>query len=78
MPQQKPAANDVFSGVVTELSPDALTVVRKALAKADVTRRFQIGDRTKVEGSLKVSARVTVSYGSAADGQLLALHILVR
>ncbi len=70
--------NDIFSGKVTDLTPDSLTVVRKVPAKPDVTRKFLRDQKTKVEGSLKVNARVSVRYQAADEGQYLALNIIVR
>ena len=76
--QQEASPGDIFSGVVAELAPDSLTVVRKVPAKADVSRKFLKDDQTKVEGTLRVSARVTVSFKADDEGQLHALHIIVR
>ncbi|MDP9171148.1 MAG: DUF5666 domain-containing protein [Acidobacteriota bacterium] len=72
-------ANSIFSGTVTALTADSVTVVRKVPAKADVSRTFSRDARTKVEGpALKVKARVTVRYQEPAEGQFQALYIIVR
>ena len=84
-PAQDPAplkkaepANDKFSGTVTELNPDSVTVVRAVPAKDAVTRRFALDAQTKVEGKLRAKARVTVQYQTNEDGQFRAIHIIVR
>ena len=78
-PQKKTApANDIFSGTVTELAADSITVVRQVPAHDSVTRKFALDGQTKVEGKLRVKARVTVRYRTGEDGELQALHIIVR
>ena len=86
LPAQDPAptapktavVNDKFSGTVTELTADAVTVVRTAPAKMAVTRKFNLDVQTKVEGKLKLKSRVTVQYESGEEGQYRAVHIIVR
>ncbi|HZL55673.1 MAG TPA: DUF5666 domain-containing protein [Bryobacteraceae bacterium] len=78
-PSQKTApVNDKFSGTVTDLTADSLTVVRAVPAKDAVTRKFTLDAQTKVEGKLRLKARVTVQYASPEDGQFRAVHIIVR
>ncbi|MDE3197221.1 MAG: hypothetical protein KGN84_12805 [Acidobacteriota bacterium] len=78
-PAEKGAlVSDKFSGTVTELSADAVTVVRTALGKSAVTRRFLLDGQTKVEGAMKLKSRVTVQYQTTDDGDYKALHIIVR
>lgn len=78
-PAKKSApANDIFSGTVSELTADSLTVVRKAPARGPGTSKFLLDAQTKVEGKLRVKARVTVRFQADEDGQLHALHIIVR
>ena len=71
-------ANDIFSGTVSELAPDSITVIRKAPARDAGARKFLLDGQTKVEGKLRVKARVTVRYQADDEGQLHALHIIVR
>jgi hypothetical protein len=73
-----PPANDIFSGTVSELASDSITVIRKAPARDAGARKFVLDAQTKVEGKLKVKARVTVRYQADDEGQLHALHIIVR
>jgi len=71
-------ANDIFSGTVSELTADSITVVRKVPARDAGASKFLLDAQTKVEGKLRVKARVTVRYHAEEDGQLRALHIIVR
>jgi Domain of unknown function (DUF5666) len=71
-------ANDKFSGTVTALSPDSVTVVRAVPARDAVTRKFLLDAQTKVEGKLRIKARVTVQYSVEDEGQFRAVHIIVR
>ena len=70
-------ANEFFSGVVTELSADKITVLKTVLGKNSETRTFLIATETRIEGKLKVKARVTVRYTHDDDANR-ALHIIVR
>jgi hypothetical protein len=77
-PPRKPAVNDIFSGTVTELAADSITVVRKLPARDAVTRKFLLSPQTTIEGKLHEKARVTVRYQPADEGQYRAVHIIVR
>lgn len=72
------AEGNIFSGTVTAVAPDRITVVRKVPAKADESRDFAIDKVTKVEGRLRVNARVSVRFKAGDDGVSHALHIIVR
>jgi hypothetical protein len=75
-PQKKASpANDIFSGTVSELTADSVTVLRRTPAGAST---FRLDAQTRVEGNLRLKARVTVRYETGEDGQLHALHIIVR
>ena len=71
-------ANDIFSGTVTALVPGSLTVVRKVPARPDEFRQFIIDKETKVEGRLRVNARVTVRFKADSAGAIHALRVIVR
>jgi hypothetical protein len=75
---KKPPANDIFSGTVTELTSDSVTVLRTALARESVKRTFVLDSRTVVEGKLRAKARVSVRYMADDSGVFHALHIIVR
>jgi hypothetical protein len=72
------AEGTIFSGTVTAAAPDQITVVRKVPAKPDESRAFAIDNATKVEGRLRVNARVSVRFKTSDDGVAHALHIIVR
>jgi hypothetical protein len=69
--------SEFFSGVVTELAADKITVLKSVLGKNSDTRTFLITEETRVEGKLRVKARVTVRYAHEDDSNR-ALHIIVR
>ncbi len=78
-PAKKTApANDIFSGTVSELTANSVTVIRKAPARGAAAGKFLLDAQTGVEGKLRLKARVTVRYQADEDGQLHALHIIVR
>jgi hypothetical protein len=71
-------ANDKFSGTIRDLTADSVTVVQIVPARDAVVRKFSLDSQTKVEGRLRLNARVTVQYASGEEGQLRAVHIIVR
>ena len=68
---------EFFSGVVTELAADKITVLKTVLGKNSDTRTFLITPETRIEGKLRVKARVTVRYAHEEDSYR-ALRIIVR
>lgn len=78
--QQDPAvtapADQFFSGSVMDLPEGKVTVMRQVLGRND-KRTFAITPATKVEGKLRLKARVTVRYTTGDDGDV-ATSILVR
>ena len=75
-PSEQPRS-EFFSGVVTTLADDRITVFKTVLGKSSETRTFLITPETRVEGKLRVKVRVTVRYTRQEDGDR-ALHIIVR
>ena len=71
------ARGDFFSGTITVLTEDKITVIRTVLGKSSETRTFAITPATKVEGKLRVKLRVTVRFTKDEDVDK-ALHIIVR
>jgi len=69
---------DIFSGTVTAVGAAQITVVRKVPAKADESRDFAVDKNTKVEGRLRVNARVSVRFKTGDDGLSHALRVIVR
>lgn len=66
-----------YSGTVSELSADKITVSKTILGKPAEKRTFAINQATKIQGKLKVKARVTVRFVATDDGDV-ATSILVR
>ena len=67
---------EFFSGSITALTDDKITVSRTVLGKSE-TRTFVISADTRVEGKLRVKVRVTVRFATGEDTDR-ALHIIVR
>lgn len=80
VPAQDPPAADApanfFSGTIADMPSGRLTVSRNHLGKNE-SRTFLITQETKVEGRLRVNARVTVRFRSGEEGDV-AVHIIVR
>jgi hypothetical protein len=68
---------EFFSGVITVLADDQITVSKTVLGKNSDVRVFLIAKETRVEGKLRLKARVTVRYTHSNDGNH-AVHIIVR
>lgn len=78
--QDSPPKADVssfFAGTVVELSSQKITVLRSVLGKTSERRTFLLEPETKVEGKLRVKARVTVRFVTRDEGDV-ATSILVR
>ena len=74
--EQKPKP-DYFSGTITVLDEEKVTVLKTVLGKTSETRTFLITKETRIEGKLRLKARVTVRYTHNDEGNR-ALHIIVR
>jgi hypothetical protein len=68
---------EIVSGTITELADDRIVVNRAVLGKPPENRVFLRNGDTKVEGQLKVNARVTVGFKTTEDGDV-AVRIIVR
>ena len=77
-PKKAAPSADIFSGTVTKLTDESVTVVRKVAGHEAVTREFARGASTKVEGKLREKVRVTVRYKAGGDGGFVAIYIIVR
>jgi len=69
--------SEFFSGIVTALSTEKITVVRTVLGKNSDMRTFSITPETRVEGKLRLKVKVTVRFVKDEEGER-ALHIIVR
>ncbi len=72
----EPSYTDTFAGPVVELTTAKITVSRTTLGKTE-KRTFQIDQETRVEGKLKVKAKVTVGFITSDAGDIARL-IVVR
>lgn len=68
---------EAFSGLILETSAEKITVSRSILGKPAEKRTFLIKPDTKIEGKLRVKAKVTVGYVSSDEGDIARL-IVVR
>ena len=69
---------EFFSGHIADLADDQVTVERVVLGKNKERRVFVIVSETKIEGTLKKSARVTVGFLASAENRDAAYRIIVR
>jgi len=76
-PQQPQPESETFSGTVVELTAARLTVSRSILGGAAERRSFVLKPDTRVEGKLRVKARVTVGFVNTEEGDVARL-IVVR
>ena len=75
--KSEPKYDDTFSGPVVELSAAKITVSRSILGKPAEKRTFSIQSDTRVEGRLRVRAKVTVGFVTTDNGDIARL-IVVR
>ena len=75
--QSEPSYDDTFSGPVLELSAVKITVSRSILGQPAEKRTFLIKSDTRIEGRLRVRAKVTVGFVTTEDGDIARL-IVVR
>jgi len=69
---------EFVSGTVVEMSGGKLVVNRAVPGKPAENLTFIMNGETKVEGNLRVQARVTVGFKTADTGDLVAVRIIVR
>jgi hypothetical protein len=72
----EPTYTDTFAGPVIELTAAKITVSRTTLGKTE-KRTFVMNKETRVEGKLKVKAKVTVGFITTEEGDMARL-IVVR
>jgi hypothetical protein len=73
------APYEFVSGTVVDLSGGKVVVNRAIPGKPAENHTFSITPDTKVEGNLRVHARVTIGYRSNPDsGESVAVRIIVR
>ena len=77
-PAAEPHYDSTFSGPIVEISAERITVSRSILGKPAEKRSFWIKADTRIEGKLRVKAKVTVGFISTDDGGDIARLIVVR
>jgi hypothetical protein len=68
---------EFVSGTVTELPAGRIVINRAVLGKPPENRSFLIKPETKIEGRLRLHARVTVGFKPSDEGDV-AVRIIVR
>lgn len=77
LPAAQEYEQNFFAGIVTAIANSKVTVNRTVLGKDSETRTFTITPETRMEGKLRVNARVTVRFVPSEEGDR-AIHIIVR
>ena len=75
-PKNEPKYDQTFSGPIVELSATKITVSRSILGKPAEKRTFWIKPDTRVEGKLRVRAKVTVGFVTTDDGDVARLVVV--
>ena len=76
-PPEVPPKAQFFSGSVTTLDHQEITITRSLVGKGTETRTFLIKPETKISKSVKPKTRVTVRYQHLREGDI-ALEVQVR
>ena len=76
--KSEPTYDETFSGPIVEVSATKITVSRSILGKPAEKRTFSIKPETRVEGKLRVRAKVTVGFVTTDDGEDVARLVVVR
>jgi hypothetical protein len=72
------APSDFVSGTVVDMPAGKLVVNRAVVGKPAENHTFTLSPETKVEGNLRVHARVTVGYKTTETGETVAVRVIVR
>src|SRR5690242_8334201 len=67
------APSDFVSGTVVEIPQGKLVVNRAVIGKPPENHTFTVTPETKIEGRLRVNARVTVGFKNTEDGESIAV-----
>ena len=76
-PQEKEEKYEFFSGTITAIQKEKVSVLRAIPGKPEERKNFTVKDSTIVEGKLEVEARVTVGY-ITEEAEDVAVRIIVR
>lgn len=74
--KNEPKYDQTFSGPIVEVTATKVTVSRSILGKPAEKRTFLIKTDTRIEGKLKVRAKVTVGYVTTDDGDVARLVVV--
>jgi hypothetical protein len=69
---------ELISGSVVEFNGSRVVVNRAVPGRPPENRAFVVNAETKVEGRLRVHARVTVGFKNSDNGDPVAVRIIVR
>ena len=75
-PKSEPKYDETFSGLIVELSATKITVSRSILGKPAEKCTFGIKPDTRVEGKLRVRAKVTVGFVTTDEGDIARLVVV--
>ncbi len=74
--KSEPKYDETFSGPIVELAAAKLTVSRSILGKPAEKRTFLIKPDTRIEGKLRVRAKVTVGFVTTDEGDVARLVVV--
>jgi len=74
--KSEPKYDQTFSGPIVEVTATQITVSRSILGKPAEKRTFAIKSDTRIEGKLRVHAKVTVGYVTSDDGDVARLVVV--
>lgn len=74
--RHEPKYDHTFSGPIVEVTETQITVSRSILGKPAEKRTFAIHPDTRVEGKLRIHAKVTVGYVTTDDGDVARLVVV--
>ena len=74
--KSEPKYDETFSGPIVELSATKITVSRSILGKPAEKRTFWIKPDTRIEGKLRVRAKVTVGFVTTDEGDVARLVVV--
>ena len=72
------APSDFVSGTVVEIPQGKLGVNRAVVGQPPENHTFTVTPETKIEGRLRVNARVTVGFKTTEEGESVAVRVIVR
>jgi len=72
----EPKYDETFSGPIVELSAEKIVVSRSILGKPAEKHTFLLKPDTRIEGKLRVRAKVTVGFVTTDDGDVARLVVV--